>query len=601
MAPLRTLPDALAEAAQSGEGYVFIGRGAEVRRSYAEMHDQSQRAAAAFQARGLRQGDLVALIVDDAEPFLTALFGASMAGIVPVSLYPPATSSDRRRYLDATAAILRNSRARAIVTTSGLAADFEGLRSTCRDLEMVISIADLSATTADLKVCTTTATEIGIPTDAEVVQAFRPAKASDADREVVQAFRPAGIALDDIAFVQFTSGSTSAPKGIAITHRSLAANIDAINGPAGLASSSSDSAMSWLPLYHDMGLVGMALGAMYCARPAVLMAPQAFVKRPADWLRAISRHRATISFAPSFAYDLCARRITARDLEGLDLSCWRVAGCGGEPIHVPSLAAFAEKLRGAGFRETSFLPSYGLAEHVLAVTFAPRGRPLRVEHLSVDELATRAVAIQTGTQIDGASVVSCGPALPGHRIRIVGENGDELPDCALGEITLAGPSVMKGYFGDDALTAQTIREGWLHTGDVGYVSEGELFVCGRIKDIVIANGRKYHPQDLEWAVDDLAGIRRGRVVAFATRRVGLADRVVVVLEPSGAVEAGVLTQSIRQRIADVCGVYADEILLVPSGTIGRTTSGKVQRLATRTRYERGELMESTKDKVQISK
>ena len=178
--------------------------------------------------------------------------------------------------------------------------------------------------------------------------------------------------------------------------------------------------------------------------------------------------------------------------------------------------------------------------------------------------------------------------MPGHQIRIVDENGDEVPDRALGEITLAGPSVMKGYFGDDALTAQTIRDGWLHTGDVGYLSNGELFVCGRIKDIVIANGRKYHPQDLEWAVDDLAGIRRGRVVAFAARRVGLADRVVIVLEPSGAVEAGVLTQSIRQRIADVCGLYVDEVVLVPSGTIGRTTSGKVQRLATRTRYEQGD-------------
>ena len=576
MAPLRTLPEALADAARSGEGYVFASRGDETRRSYAEMHTASERAASVFQERGLGRGDLVALVVDDAGQFLTALFGASLAGITPASLHPPATSFDRRRYLDATVGIIRTSRARAVVTTAPLAADFEDLRSRCPDLDLVISTADLKPTTADLKVRTTT------------------------NREVVRAFRAVDVLLDDIAFVQFTSGSTSAPKGVAVTHRSLAANIEAINGPAGLGSSSSDSAVSWLPLYHDMGLVGMALGAMYCARPAVLMTPQAFVKRPADWLRAISRHRATISFAPSFAYDLCVRRITARDLDGLDLSCWRVAGCGGEPIHLPTLAAFAERLRATGFRDTSFLPSYGLAEHVLAVTFAPRGRPMHVEHLSVDELATRAVAVQNGAQIDGINVVSCGPALPGHQIRIVGENAEELPDRAVGEITLAGPSVMKGYFGDAALTAQTIRDGWLHTGDVGYLSAGELFVCGRMKDIVIANGRKYHPQDLEWAVDDLAGIRRGRVVAFATRRVGLADRVVIVLEPSGAVAAGVLTQSIRQRIADVCGLYVDEVVLVPSGTIGRTTSGKVQRLATRTRYERGELDESSKFKVQSS-
>jgi fatty-acyl-CoA synthase len=552
MAPLRTLPEALAEAAQSGEGYVFAARDRETRRPYAELFDASQRAASVFRATGLRRGDLVALIVDEAECFLTALFGASSAGVVPASLYPPSTSSDRRSYLDATAAILRHAHVRAVVTTSVLASEIEEMRSTCPDLDFVISTGDLLT-------------------------------------QVAAAFTPAGVSLDDIALVQFTSGSTSAPKGVAVTHRNLAANIDAINGPAGLASSSSDAAVSWLPLYHDMGLVGMALGAMYCARPAVLMTPQAFVKRPAAWLRAISRHRATVSFAPSFAYGMCARRLTARDLEGLDLSCWRVAGCGGEPIHVPSLAAFAEKLRAVGFRETSFLPSYGLAEHVLAVTFAPRGRPLRVEHLPVDELAPGAGAVENGAQIDGASVVSCGPALPGHQIRIVDENGDEVADRALGEITLAGPSVMRGYFGDDGLTARTVRDGWLHTGDVGYLSSRELFVCGRIKDIVIANGRKYHPQDLEWAVEDLGGIRPGRVVAFASRRVGAADRVVIVLEPTGAVEAGLLTQSIRQRIADVCGLYVDEIVLVPGGTIGRTTSGKVRRLATRRRYEMGEL------------
>jgi fatty-acyl-CoA synthase len=580
VSPLRTLPEALAEAARSGEGYIFAGRGVEMRRSYAEMFDASQRAASALQARSLERGDLVALIVDDAEHFLTALLGASSAGVIPASLYPPATASDRRRYLDATAAILRNSRARAIVTTASLVPELERLRSACPDLELVISTADL--TTADPKFCTTS--------DTTVAQDFGPVPGLRTD-----------VSLDDIAFVQFTSGSTSAPKGIAITHRSLAANIEAINGSAGLASSPSDSAVSWLPLYHDMGLVGMALGAMYCARPAVLMTPQAFVKRPADWLRAISRHRGTVSFAPSFAYDMCARRLTARDLEGLDLSCWRVAGCGGEPIHVPSLAAFAEKLRAAGFRETSFLPSYGLAEHVLAATFAPHGRPMRVEHLAVDALATRSVAVQAGAQIDGARVVSCGPALPGHQIRIVDENGDEVPDRDLGEITLAGPSVMKGYYGDDALTAQTIRNGWLHTGDIGYLSDRELFVCGRIKDIVIANGRKYHPQDLEWAVEDFPAIRRGRVVAFASRRVGLADRVVMVLEPNGAVDVGLLTQSIRQRVADVCGLYVDEVVLVPSGTIGRTTSGKLQRLATRTQYENGELRESTKFKVQSSK
>jgi fatty-acyl-CoA synthase len=557
----RTLPEALVEAAAGGEGYVFAGDRAEKRRSYAVMHAASLGAAAALRKLGLGRGDLVALVVDDPEEFLTALFAASLAGLVPASLYPPATSSDRQRYLAATAAVLRSARARAVVTTTRLVADFADLRSSCPDLAAAVSMETL-------------------PSPRDGGAGLDAGRGCDAGSDA---------SLDDIAFVQFTSGSTSAPKGVIVSHRNLSANIDAINGPAGLAVSASDSAVSWLPLYHDMGLVGMALGAMYCGRPAILMTPRAFVKRPAEWLRAISRHRATVSFAPSFAYDLCVRRVKERELEGLDLSCWRVAGCGGEPIHGPTLAAFAGKFRAVGFRETSVLASYGLAEHVLAATIGARERPLRVEHLSVDDLATRSVAVENGAGSGRVSVVGCGPALPGHHIRVVDENGRELPERAIGEITLAGPSVMTGYYADETLTARTIRDGWLHTGDLGYLSEGELFVCGRTKEIVIANGRKYHPQDLEWAIDDLAGVRRGRVVAFAAKRPGCADRVVIVLEPTGTVPADALTETIRRRIADVCALYVDEVVLVPGGTISRTTSGKVQRVATRTRYERGEL------------
>jgi fatty-acyl-CoA synthase len=558
---LRTLPEALVEAAAGGEGYVFTGDRTETWRSYAVMHDASRRAAAAFRELGLGRGELVALVVDDPEEFLIALFGASLAGLVPASLYPPATSSDRQRYLAATAAVLRSSHARAVVTTTRLVPDFADLRSSCPDLAVAVSMETL-------------------PWPRSGGAGHRAGEGCDAGSDA---------SLDDIAFVQYTSGSTAAPKGVIVSHRNLSANIDAINGPAGLDVSASDSAVSWLPLYHDMGLVGMALGAMYCGRPAILMTPRAFVKRPAEWLGAISRHRATVSFAPSFAYDLCVRRVKERDLEGLDLSCWRVAGCGGEPIHGPTLAAFAAKFRTVGFRETSVLASYGLAEHVLAATFGERERPLHVEHLSVDELATRAVAVENGAGRARVSVVGCGSALPGHHIRVVDEKGRELPERAIGEITLAGPSVMTGYYADEALTARTIRDGWLHTGDLGYLSQGELFVCGRIKEIVIANGRKYHPQDLEWAVDDLAGVRRGRAVAFAAQRLGCADRVVIVLEPTGTVPADALTESIRRRIADVCGLYVDEVVFVPRGTISRTTSGKVQRLATRARYERGEL------------
>ncbi len=549
MARFRTLPQALADAARIDVGYRFVSVATETVRSLAAMQDAALRVARALGEAGQGRGDLVALVLADAEQFLTTLFGASIAGVIPAALYPPATASDLPRYIELTAAILRASGARAVVTSAALAPAFEAARATCPDLALVLSREHLDA----------------------------------------PAIEPDTLpSPDDIAFVQFTSGSTSSPKGVALTHANVSANIDAFLGSSGVAASSDDVGVSWLPLNHDMGLVGMALGALYSKRPCVLLQPQTFVKRPAEWLRAITRHRGTVSFAPNFAFDLCVRRV--KDLEGLDLSSWRVAGCGAEPIHPPILAAFAEKFGAVGFRDTSFLPCYGLAEHVLAATFPPRGRRLRTERVSVDELAGRGVAVPDEGDGRSMPLVSCGSALPGHQIQVVGEDDRPLPERHVGEILLAGPSVMVGYYKQAALTSQTIRDGWLRTGDLGYLSEGELFVCGRAKDVIIVNGRKYHPQDLEWAVDDLAGVRRGRIVAFGAPEHGRADRVVIVVEPSGTVSSQSLADTIRRRISDLFGLYVDEVALVPSGTVGRTTSGKVQRGATKERYERGELV-----------
>jgi fatty-acyl-CoA synthase len=287
MGRLRTLPDALADAARGDAGYLFAAGRADTFRSFADIRIASMRAARALREAGLRRGDLVALVIADAEAFLTMLCAASMAGVIPASLYPPALmgAGDLSRYFQLTAGILRAARARAVVTSAALVPAFDGLRPRCPSLSLVIAHEQCEAPLAEPDV---------LP------------------------------ALDDIAFVQFTSGSTSAPKGVALTHANLSANIDAINGPAGLMTAADDVGVSWLPLNHDMGLVGMALGALYAGRPCVLLPPQAFVKRPAEWLRAITRHRGTVSFAPDFAYDLCVRRV--KDLDGLDLSCWRVAG-----------------------------------------------------------------------------------------------------------------------------------------------------------------------------------------------------------------------------------------------------------------------------------
>jgi fatty-acyl-CoA synthase len=554
MSRLRTLPQMLDDAACTGAGITFLAGGGERHRTYAELQKASRGVARALQEAGFRRGDVVALVLPDAEQFLTALFGASVAGIVPASVYPPATTVDPSRYFEVTARTLSASGARGVITTAALRSGFTGLRDRCPDLQMVLVDQDLDA-----------------PPLAE--SGLRPPS------------------LDDVAFVQFTSGSTAAPKGVALSHRNVAANVEAVSGPDGLAARTGDVAVTWLPLHHDMGLVGMTFGAVHGARPAVIMSPQAFVKRPVDWLRAISRFRGTISFAPTFGYDLCLRRLKDTDLGGLDLSCWRVAGCGAEPVHEATLATFARRLAPAGFRGSSLLPSYGLAEHVVAATLAPCGRPPRVERIAAETIADGSAAtIARAENTATVDLVSCGRPLAGHHLRIVSPDGRVLPERHVGEIALAGPSVMLGYYRHEALTAQTIRGGWLHTGDLGYLADGELFVCGRVKDVILVNGRKYHPQDLEWAVDDLAGVRRGHVVAFGLSEIAGADRIVVMLEARGSVPADALAASIRRRIGDLFGLSVDVVAFVPAGTIGRTTSGKVQRGAAKARYSRGELI-----------
>jgi fatty-acyl-CoA synthase len=558
MRDIRTLPEALARAAETDEGVVFLAPDGERRQTYAAIQESSYRVARSLLESGLKRGDVVALVINEAEPFLTALFGASMAGVVPASLYPPSAVGELPGYLEQTAAILRASGARAVVTSPALKPGFEALQRTCPDLSLVLVRDELEAP--------------AVPPDRPV--------------------RP-----EDIAFVQFTSGSTSVPKGIALTHDSVSTNVQAIVGPSGLAIGPGDVALSWLPLFHDMGLVGMAFGALYSRRPCVLMPPPMFVKRPAEWLRAMTRYSGTVSFAPNFAYDLCVRRVKDRDLEGLDLSRWRVAGCGAEPIHAATLKAFADKFAPVGFSDRAFLPSYGLAEHVVAATFSRRGRPPRVETVDAEGLTGARVARLAAPNDPSVALVCCGTPFPGHAVRIVDDEGRELPPRHVGHITLAGPSVMLGYYKDEALTARTIRDGWLYTGDLGYLADGELFVCGRVKDIIIVHGRKYHPQDLEWAVDQLPGVRRGRVVAFGTTHGDGRERVVVMVEPNGTSEPADLVDAIRRRVGDLCGLYVDEVLLVPSGTVSRTTSGKVQRAAAKARYERGELTPAFSDRA----
>jgi fatty-acyl-CoA synthase len=541
----------LADAAQSGAGYRFVTESGEERLcSYAELAEAAAGLGGALRAAALRRGDRVALVLQEPEAFMTAFLGASIAGLVPVPVCPPSSFGAQEAYLATTEHILEAARVSAVITAEPWLAAL-GER----------------------------AHRVGIPRVYRWDELSGPALAG---------FEP--VALSDPAFLQFTSGSTAQPKGVVLTHATLAANAAAIGGPAGLGLRPDDVGVSWLPLHHDMGLIGMALSSLAAPVNTTIMSPVLFLKRPTEWLKAIHRLRGTISFAPSFAYDLCLRRVKAADLEQLDLSSWRVAGCGAEPVRADTLEAFAAAFAPAGFRANAFLPCYGMAEHTLAITFAKLGSPLQVDQISSEALVVRRrAAPPRGPHERALRIVNCGRPFPGHEVRIVDEEGLPLPERAIGEIVVRGPSVMPGYFEQPEATARTLREGWLHTGDEGYLSQGDLYVCGRQKDIVIVNGRNFYPEDLEWAVGELAGVRSGNVVALGVGGLGSGERerVVVVVESKGKIPGPELAVEVRRRIVDTVGLQVDEVVVVPPGTVQRTSSGKVKRSQLKSQYQSG--------------
>jgi fatty-acyl-CoA synthase len=396
--------------------------------------------------------------------------------------------------------------------------------------------------------------------------------------------------LDATALLQFTSGSTAAPKGVVLSHRNIHANATAI--AEGLDITPADVGVSWLPLYHDMGLMGMLLAAVYAPVPVVIMSPILFLKRPSAWLQAISTYGGTVSFAPNFAYDLCRRRVKPTQIDALDLSRWRVAGCGAEPVRPDTLRAFAEQFSRTGFRASSFVPSYGLAEHCLAVTFS---RGLRVDIVDANLLVrdSRAVPVVNGDP--SVRVVRCGRAFSGHALKVVDEASRTLPERHVGMIVVKGPSVMTGYFNNPVATRETLQGGWLHTGDLGYMADGDLYVCGRTKDLIIRQGRKYHPPDLESTIADARGVPVSGVVVFGINHVEHADEVVAVLEARASVWSDDIIDHVRRRIRETAGLELDQVVVTPPGTIPRTTSGKVRRAETRARFEAGTLLSAGRE------
>jgi len=534
--------------------------------SFAAIERMSARFGGALQALGLRKGDRVALILPNNDDFVLCFLGAIRAGIIPAPIYPPMALGQLQAYLDNTRHIVAKSGARVLVTTAKIKRLLGTVQSACPALEQVVAIEGIRESTVPLK-----AEKVG---------------------------------LDDVAFIQFTSGSTSRPKGVTLTHANLAANIKCIMED-GLQSGPEDVGISWLPLYHDMGLIGFVLAPLYHLVPIVYLPALLFLKRPVTWFQAITRRGGSIAYAPNFAYALCIKRIKAAELEGLDLSTWRVAGCGAEPIRPETLEGFADAFAKIGFRKEALLPSYGMAESSLAVTFTELSQGVKTISVNGPVLWEKGRAELLAEDADDAvRLVSCGPEFPEHTVRIFQPDDEAserpLDEGNVGELRVAGPSVMRGYWEDAELTRSSFAGRFLKTGDLGFVHDRHIFVCGRSKEIVIVNGRNYYPQDMEWEASKVAGVRRGNVVAFGARDPsGMErDRERVVLafevqEPERIGQTSTLVAEVRRAVQEGMGLTLDDVVALPPGALPKTSSGKLQRAKTRELYETGELMGRT--------
>ncbi|MDE3169222.1 MAG: AMP-binding protein [Acidobacteriota bacterium] len=534
--------------------------------TFGELYNRALNVAGELRRRGLQPGQTAAIMLPTCAEFYYTFAGILLTGGIPVPIYPPFRADRIAEYAARQAGILSNAECRFLVTFSQAQGLANLLKPAVRSLREVLNADKLA---------------LAAPASADV-----PATERRAGDDAAHAARAA-----EIAFLQYTSGSTGAPKGVTLTHANLMSNIRSMIAAAEVEPG--DFMVSWLPLYHDMGLIGAWMAPLYSAVPVAVMSPLAFLSRPARWLQAIDRHRATLSPAPNFAYELSLRKIADADLDGVDLSCWRAALNGAEPVHAETLENFASRFAAYGFRPEAIMPVYGLAEATLAISIPKCGRGYRVDRIARDTFESEGRATPASQGQPALEFVSAGEPLNDVEVRIVGSDGRDAGERTEGQLWFRGPSATCGYYRNDDATKQIMRgDGWLDSGDLAYRADGELFITGRVKDVIIKAGKKLYPHEIEDVAGRVRGVRTGCVVAFGApdERSGT-ERLIVAAEVrrGATVESNRIAAEITQNVNAAMGVPPDRVELLPPQSIPKTSSGKLRRSETRRLYLEGQL------------
>jgi fatty-acyl-CoA synthase len=542
-------------AGRPDAGLRFVDRSEKARWiGWAEIRDRARAVCGGLQELGIQHGDRVALVFPTGLEFFEAFFGTLLAGAVPAPLYPPVRLGRLDEYLRRTARMLEVTKAALVLADTRVK----------RILGESVALAR---------------PRLGCRTLDELPRADGV---------------PVAVAPSDLALVQFSSGTTVDPKPVALSHRGIVAQTEILNGFFQDTDELRHSCVSWLPLYHDMGLIGCVFPALSREAELTLIGPELFVARPALWPRAISRYRATISPAPNFAYGLCVHRIADAEMEGVDLSCWQTALNGAEPVAPAVLRAFVDRFARWGFRPEALTPVYGLSEAALAVTFSDLNAPFRCLRFDRDELSRSGSALEKAA---GREIVSVGRPVPGFRLSLRDAAGRELPAGQVGQVWIQGPSLMEGYLDNPEATARALHDGWLDTGDLGFFyppdEDGELYLTGRAKDVVILRGRNHAPDEIERAVDGLPGVRTGCAIAASWLPEGAEGEVLALfVEASRNAtddQLAALPDRCREAVLGATGLAVDRVEVLTPGTLPRTSSGKLRRQEALRLYLAGQL------------